>query len=104
MKERFEIVLEPMSGTYNSPHIRRLALIMKRLGRNFGYRVISAREVSGAKPICRCCICVENAQDAQTTGPLANQGDRCAINNPGAIAAWFGGPPPPRHVDTFEFR
>lgn len=40
---RYELILEPMKGTPTP--LRRLAIILKRLGRAYGFRCISAKEL-----------------------------------------------------------
>jgi hypothetical protein len=43
--DEFHIVLKPVKG-WPRPAIRQLAIILKRLGRNYGFKCISARAVT----------------------------------------------------------
>jgi hypothetical protein len=45
MEEEFEIRLRAKPGQWNSPPVRRLAIILKRLLRNYGFQCIRARAI-----------------------------------------------------------
>lgn len=46
---RYELILEPLKGSWPTPTVRRLAIILKRLGRAYGFRCVSAKELPGVK-------------------------------------------------------
>ncbi len=51
LRERFELTLEPIPGVWPSPDVRRLAILLKRLGRNYGLRCVFCRAIEPKKDV-----------------------------------------------------
>lgn len=64
---RFLLEIEPVPGNWSAPPVQRLKGVLKRLLRSYGFRCVSAREITSGNEK----VGVKDADDVGCGGPVS---------------------------------